>query len=217
MKRLYVILIYLLVGISLHAQIPYFSTTVGNNKLYGYTSLKFRPGVNAQETYTTFQYGIGNSFATGVDLSTARETAFAGFLLRYGKKISQYFGIGAQATPSFDLNDNMSLRYVTAALYMNGDITRDGKLFWASNTWWGINRHAANTISQYFYLGYSFRLKNGHGITPMIGEIHSWKFDGDPDMAAGFYYTIKNWNIYLWGNDFFKDHPRIIVGIDFAL
>ena len=36
-------------------------------------------------------------------------------------------------------------------------------------------------------------------------------------MAAGFYYTINNWNVYLWGNDFFKNNPRIVVGIDFAL
>jgi hypothetical protein len=30
------------------------------------------------------------------------------------------------------------------------------------------------------------------------------------------YYTLKQWNFYLWGNDFFKSHPRIIIGIDFA-
>ena len=36
-------------------------------------------------------------------------------------------------------------------------------------------------------------------------------------MAAGLYYSIKNWNIYLWGNDFLKDNPRVVVGIDFAL
>ena len=25
------------------------------------------------------------------------------------------------------------------------------------------------------------------------------------------------WNIYVWGNDFLKKHPRFIIGIDFAL
>lgn len=30
-------------------------------------------------------------------------------------------------------------------------------------------------------------------------------------------HSIKNWNIYLWGNDFLKDHPRVVVGVDFAL
>ena len=50
-----------------------------------------------------------------------------------------------------------------------------------------------------------------------VGAIHSWKFDQDVNIAAGFYYTIKNWNIYLWGNDFLKSHPRVVVGVDFAL
>lgn len=54
-------------------------------------------------------------------------------------------------------------------------------------------------------------------LTPMVGAIHSWKFDQDVDVAAGFYLTIGQWNLYLWGNDFLKSHPRIIVGIDFAL
>ena len=31
------------------------------------------------------------------------------------------------------------------------------------------------------------------------------------------YYTLKQWNFYLWGNDFLKSHPRIIIGIDFAM
>ena len=37
------------------AQIPYYAGTVGDGKLYAYTSLKARPGINHQETYTTFQ------------------------------------------------------------------------------------------------------------------------------------------------------------------
>ena len=217
MKIFYIFLICFFVFIASSAQIPYFSGTVGNNKLYGYTSLKFRPGINAQETYTTFQFGLGDSFATGIDLSTAKGVSYAGILLRYGKQISPYFGIGGQITPSFDLNDNMSFKCATAALYMNGNILRNGSLFWASNTWWGINRYSSNSVSQYLYLGYNIQLKNGHKITPMLGEIHSWKFDQDIDLAAGFYYTIKNWNLYLWGNDFFKDHPRVVLGVDFVL
>ena len=47
------------------AQIPYYAGTVGDGKLYGYTSLKVRPGINHQETYTTFQYGLGDHWATG--------------------------------------------------------------------------------------------------------------------------------------------------------
>ena len=51
----------------------------------------------------------------------------------------------------------------------------------------------------------------------MAGIIHSWKFDSRIDLTAGFYYTIKNWNIYLWCNDFFKKNPRIVIGVDFAI
>lgn len=36
-------------------------------------------------------------------------------------------------------------------------------------------------------------------------------------MAAGCYLTIKHWNIYLWGNDLLKSHPRIVLGVDCTL
>lgn len=204
--------------IDAYAQVPYFAATVGDNKLYGYTSLKFRPGENAQETYTSFQYGLGNSFATGVDLYTGNAgTSYVGVLLRYGTKINSYFNVGFQATPTFDLTENMDFSYITTAMYLNGTISKDGKLFWCSNTWWRINKDSKKTIDQYFYLGYSISLNNGHSITPMLGEIHSWKFNQDVDPALGFYYTIKNWNFYFWGNDFLKENPRIVVGLDFIM
>ncbi|MCF0179710.1 MAG: hypothetical protein HUJ97_05625 [Bacteroidales bacterium] len=204
-------------GVVTFAQIPYFSGIVGDGKLYGYTSVKARPGFNAQETYSTFQYGLGDYVAVGMDLYTGVGSSNWGANVRYGHEFNKYFGIGGEVTPSFNLNDSFKYSYTTAAMYMNGAITNDGKLFWCSNTWWGINKDTDNTISNYEYLGYTFGFKNGHSITPMIGAIHSWKFDHDVDIAVGFYYTIKNWNMYLWGNDFFKPHPRVIVGIDFVL
>jgi len=217
MKRLIVVFVVMVSCLVLYAQVPYFAGTVGNNKLYGYTSLKFRPGINAQETYTTFQYGIGNYTAAGLDLYTSNGSSYIGGLIRVGKKISQWFGIGGQITPSFNLSDNMKFSYLTTALYMNGSISNGGNFFWCSNTWWGVNKGSSYTLTNWEYLGYAFSLKNGHSITPMIGTIHSWKFDQDVDIAAGFYYSIKNWNIYLWGNDFLKSNPRVVVGVDFAL
>ena len=199
------------------AQVPYFAGTVGNGKLYGYTSLKMRPGINAQETYTTFQYGIGDYTAAGLDFYTSNGSNYAGYLFRVGKKFNKWLGLGGQITPSFDLSDNFHFSYLTAALYMNGCITKDGSLFWCSNTWWGVNDGAANTLTNWEYLGYCIPTGKSQSITPMVGLIHSWKFDQDADIAIGFYYTIKNWNIYLWGNDFLKDHPRMVVGVDFAL
>ena len=217
MKRFFPLLIVLLIATTAMAQVPYFAGTVGNNKLYGYTSLKVRPGKNAQETYTTFQYGLGNYTAVGLDLYTGTGSNYAGYLFRAGKKISKWFGIGGQITPSFDLSNNFKFSYLTTALYMNGAISQDGIFFWCSNTWWGVNDGSPYTLTNWEYLGYAFSLRNGHSITPMVGTIHSWKFDQDVDIAAGLYYTIKNWNIYLWGNDFLKDHPRLVVGVDFAL
>lgn len=217
MKKILFSIVMVLFAFEAMAQVPYFAGTVGDGKLYGYTSLKVRPGINAQETYTCFQYGIGNHVAVGTDLYTGVGSSYWGFLVRYGAKISPWFGIGAQVTPSFNLNDSFKYSYTTGAIYMNGQLTTDGKLFWCSNTWFGLNKDADNTYTNWEYLGYTFSLKNGHSITPMVGAIHSWKFDQDVDMAAGLYYSIKNWNIYLWGNDFFKDNPRIVMGIDFAL
>ena len=217
MKKIIITMVLVLSAITTFAQIPYFAGTAGDGNLYGYTSLKARPGINSQETYTTFQYGIGDHTATGLDLYTGPGSAYMGILLRGGYKVNKWFGIGAQATPSFDLNDNYKFSYFTGALYMNGSITKDSNLFWCSNTWWGVNKGADNTITNWEYLGYAIGLKNGDYITPMVGMIHDWKFKDDLDMAAGLYYTHGIWNFYAWGNGFFEDHPRFVVGVDFKL
>jgi hypothetical protein len=215
MKKVLTSLVILLTSIEAFAQVPYFAGTVGDGKLYGYTSLKVRPGINTQETYTCFQYGIGNSFAAGTDIYTGLNSAYWGFLIRYGAKINPWFGVGAQVTPSFDLNECFKYSYTTGAIYMNGQITNDGKLFWCSNTWLGLNNESSNTYTNWEYLGYT--IKTGkNSITPMVGAIHSWKFDQDLDLAVGVYYSVGKYNIYLWGNDFLKDNPRIVAGVDFA-
>ena len=217
MNKLIIAAALLLFSYEAFAQVPYFAGTVGDGKLYGYTSFKARPGINAQESYTCFQYGLGDHAAVGTDIYTGVGSAYWGFLFRYGLKISPWFGIGGQVTPSFDMNDSFNYSYTTGAVYMNGQLTSDGKLFWCSNTWLGLNRGSDNTYTNWEYLGYSFSLKNGRGITPMLGAIHSWKFDREVDIAAGLYYSIGSWNIYVWGNGFLHDHPRFVVGIDFAL
>ena len=216
-KKPVLILTLLLLSLRAVAQIPYYAGTVGNGKLYCYTSVKARPGINHQETYTTFQYGIGNHFATGVDLYTGLHCAYWGCLVRYGLGISKWYNIGAEVTPSFDLNHSFQFSYLTSALYQNGAITSDGRLFWCTNTWWVVNREADNTFSNYEYLGYTIPIKSRQALTPMLGAIHSWKFDQDVDLAVGAYYTINNWTFYLWGNDLLKSHPRLVVGIDFTL
>lgn len=199
------------------SQIPYFAPTVGNNKLYGYTSLKLRPGKNAQETYSTFQYGIGNYSAVGLDIYTSNSDSYMGYLVRGGMTINPYFNIGCQFTPTFNLSNNMRFEYLTSALYMNGNIIENGKLFWVSNTWYGINKGVKDSFSQYLYLGSSFNLPKSQVITPMIGTIYSWYFDEKADLTFGAYWTIQKFNIYLWTNDILTKNPRIILGVDFVL
>ena len=199
------------------AQIPYFAGTVGDGKLYGYSSVKVRPGVNRQETYTTFQYGVGDHVATGIDLYTGPNCAYWGALVRYGMKFSQWFQAGGEVIPSFDLHDSFRFAYLTSALYLNGAISCDGRLFWATNTWWGVKKGDDNTFSNYEYLGYTIPLGEGRSVTPMAGVLHSWLMDEDADAAAGLYVTLRQWNFYLWGNDLLKSHPRVVIGIDFTL
>ena len=217
MRKLLGILFGLLFTHLAIAQIPYYAGTVGDGLLNGYSSVKFQPGINHQETYTTFQYGIGDEFATGIDLYTGPDCAYWGGLVRYGHKFSKWLNIGGEMMSSFDLNNSFRFAYLTSGLYMNGALSSDGSLFWCTNSWWVANKGADDTWSNYEYLGYDFKLKNGHSITPMVGAIHSWKFDQDVDVAAGFYYTIKNWTMYLWGNDFLKSHPRFVLGLEFVL
>ena len=135
---------------------------------------------------------VRQPFATGVDLYTGSGCAYWGGLLRYGLNISKWYNIGAEVTSSFDLNNSFKFSYLTSALYMNDAITNNGSLFWCSNTWWVVNKGADNTFSNYEYLGYTIQLKRGYAITPMVGAIHSWKFDQDADVTAVFYYTFKN-------------------------
>lgn len=218
MKRFLGIAIGLAITLQAIAQIPYYAGTVGDGRLYGYTSVKCRPGINSQETYSTFQYGLGDHLATGIDLYTGPGNAsYWGAILRYGQKISQWFNVGGEIMSSFDLNDSFRYSYLTTGLYMNGALSHDGRLFWCTNTWWIANKGADDSWTNYEYVGYTIPLKNGHSITPLVGAIHSWKFDQDIDVAAGFYYTIKNWTMYIWGNDFLKDHLRLVAGLEFIL
>lgn len=117
MKKI-ILILCLFVSFMTKAQIPYFAKTVGQNRMYAYTSMKVRPGINSQETYTTFQYGLSNSLATGLDLYTSNGNSYWGVLMRYGASLSKYFNIGVQVTPSFNLSDNFKFSYLTSALYL---------------------------------------------------------------------------------------------------
>lgn len=199
------------------AQIPYYGATVGENHLYAYHSLKFRPGLNQQTTYTTLQYGLTPWLALGTDLTTASGARNIGYSCRVGRRFNPWFSAGLQVTPSFDLNDSHAFAYNTTGLFMNGNITRDGKLYWVSNTWHTASRDDDNSCVQWWYLGSYFQFRNGSNLWPYLGMIHSWEFNEDVDLAAGLYYSYKRYGFYLWGNDFLKEHPRVVIAVEFTL
>ena len=122
MKRFLFVALVLVLSISAFSQIPNFGTTVGDQKLYGYSSMKYRAKADTWETYSTLQYGIGNHFQTGVDLYTNGAANYIGYIVRGGTKINDYLKIGAQLTPSFDLNDHHKFSYLTSALYINSSL-----------------------------------------------------------------------------------------------
>lgn len=197
------------------AQVPYFASTPGNNNLYGYISVKFRPRTNAQESYTTLQYGIGQCFAIGADITTSVSNAYFGISARFGYMISKYFNIGIQVTPSFNLSDGFGFGYLSTALYMNGSIAFNDRLFWVANTWYTHNCNSSYSIEQWAYLGYNINLTENNSITPLIGVIYSWQFNDKPDLSIGAYWTHNNYNFYLWLDDAFRQFQRIVIGIDF--
>ncbi len=214
------IIIMVLVTISytanMAAQVPYYGATVGKHHLFGYHSLKFRPGINNQRTYTTLQYGLNDWFSIGTDLTTGQAERNIGYYARVGKKFNKWLCAGIQMTPSFDLENNHKFTYNTTGLFLNGNITEDGKLFWTSNTWHTANKGADNTLEQWWYIAGNIPLTNNSSFWPHIGMVHSWEFDQDADLTAGFFYVYKQYSLYLWGNDFFKEHPRVTLAVDFT-
>ena len=86
MKRFLFVALVLVLSISAFSQIPNFGTTVGDQKLYGYSSMKYRAKADTWETYSTLQYGIGNHFQTGVDLYTNGAANYIGYIVRGGTK-----------------------------------------------------------------------------------------------------------------------------------
>uniref|UniRef100_UPI00402A53CB hypothetical protein n=1 Tax=Alloprevotella sp. TaxID=1872471 RepID=UPI00402A53CB len=178
--------------------------------------MKYRAKAKTWETYSTLQYGVTDYMNVGADLYYNGSDSYIGYTFRTGKKFSPYFSVGAQFTPSFNLGENHKFAYMTEALYMNGNITRDGRMFWITNTWLEQANHELSSAKQWTYLGYTCPLGNkGNSITPMAGIIHDWKFESDVDLSFGAYYSHKNINVYAWTNDILTDHPRFVLAVEF--
>lgn len=217
MKRVLLSFCAIAIAIVANAQVPNFGATAGDQNLYGYSAMKYRAKQKTWETYSTLQYGVTDYMNVGADLYTSGSDSYIGYTFRTGKKISSYFSIGAQFTPSFNIGANHSFAYMTEALYMNGNITKDGRMFWVTNMWLEQANHELSSAKQWTYLGYTCPLgKSGkNSITPMAGIIHDWKFESDVDLSFGAYYSHKNINLYAWTNDILTSHPRFILAVEF--
>lgn len=216
MRKILSIIILVFVTTALSAQVPYFGATVGEGKVFGYSSLKFRPGINAQETYTTLQFGVTDYFSVGTDIYANNGTVDHGLYARTGWTWNKWFSAGIQAAYVSNLRENYKFSNVNTGVFFNGNVIENGLLFWTSNTWLTFNQDGNHSYKQWWYLGSNIRIDESNSIVPMVGLIHSWKFDTDVDLAAGFYYVYKKYSFYLWGNDFFTEYPRLTVAVDFT-
>lgn len=216
MKKILLMAFVMLSSLTAFSQVPYWGATVGEGKVYGYTSLKFRPGINALQDYTTLQFGITDWFSLGTDLSVDKSTADHGIYARVGKKWNKWISTGTQVSYMSNLQDNYDFSNVNAGLLFNGFILPSGYLTWTSNTWMTFNHHGSNSYQHWLYLGSNIIFNKDNSLYPMVGIVHDWEFKEPVDLAVGAWYTHKNYSFYLWGNDFFKDHPRVTVAIDFT-
>ena len=216
MKRILTGLFFSVIACTTFAQVPYWGGTVGKEKVYGYTSVKFRPGINALQNYTTLQFGVTDWFSVGTDLYADREAVNHGLYLRFGKKWNKWISTGIQTSYVSDLRDNYKFVNVSTGLIFNGFIIPSGYLTWTSNTWMTFNRDGNHTYEHWLYLGSNIVFNEKHSLYPMIGIVHDWKFQQPVDLAVGAWYTYKHYSFYLWGNDFFKENPRVTVAVDFT-
>lgn len=216
MKNLILIVIFAVIAFTPFAQVPYWGATVGEGKVFGYTSIKVRPGINAMQNYTTLQFGVTDWFSVGTDMSADKNTTDHGLYIRLGKKWNKWISTGMQSSYMSDLRDNYKFSNVNTGLFFNGYILPSGYLTWTSNTWITFNRGGGHVYEHWLYLGSNITFNDKNSLYPMIGIVHDWRLKKAADLAVGAWYTHKKYSFYLWGNDFFKEHPRLTVAIDFT-
>lgn len=197
------------------SQVPFYAPAPGDGNLFGYHSLKFRPSVNFQESFTTFQYGIGKT-AVGLELYTCPTGVYSGYTFRAGLYESNYFNVGVQTSPNFSLTDSHKFSYITSGLYLHGAFEPSGKYYWLSNTLWTVHTDKMADIEHWLYLGARFPLPGGSTLIPMAGTIHSWRFDSVPDISIGCSWAIGHYEFLVWTNNYTGDNFRIVFGIAFV-
>lgn len=223
MKRLILSILLAAASFTAFSQVPFFGATCGDGMLNGYYNLKSYPGDNRMANYSMVQYGIGDHFAIGADYTWAQQDGVAnsahfGLIARYGHVFSQWFKAGFMATPYFNLLDGFRYKGIDLAFFINGDLSRDGKFFWCSNTFADYFKGNRPAYSNYWYLGCHFKVTDRITITPMAGITHNWDFsNADLNPVVGVYYSYKRINVYVWGDRFRDKFYRHNFGLEFLM
>ena len=215
--RRYCVLVILVVGIRLSAQVPYFGACPEKGLFTGYTSLSYYTADNAWDSYTFFQYAFTDYLAGGMHIDASKYGATWGPEIRGGYNVSDYFMFSLHVMSSFDLTDKFKFSYVSNGLYMEGTILKDRKLFWLTNTYCNVFRGGSTDINQLWYLGSDIPLGGEHTLTPMVAFTHSWKFNEDPNLDIGLMYVYKNWSFFAWCGEIISGKPYISLGIEFDI
>ena len=221
MKRLLTLITVLFAALNIWAQIPYFAETIGDGRVYAYTSIKFRPGNNGFENYTNFAYGIGKHIQVGLDLyasSIPAATVEWGYTFRFNAYSSNYFSIGGQETAFFNLLDSHRFSKNQFMLIMSGSFLPNGRFMWSSNTFWNWARSGQHDFEQNWNIGYNFALGEKAGsLMPMIGCSHSWRFEEAPVPAAGIVYSYKWLSAYIWCDRWLNTDPRVVCSLEVTI
>lgn len=210
MKRIFSILVTLLLVVAANAQVPYYAGSQGKGNTYTYFSTKFHPTKNNQQMYITVQHGLTDWLDIATDATVGTGWSYQGFGVRFNAVNKEYFALGGQVMQNFDLNDGYKPAYTSAGLYMNGKIVSG--LHWASNTWY-TTYYDTDQIDQWTYLGYTIGK-----FTPMVGAITDCTNNFKTDLAVGVYANLyKGGYVYLWGSGLTNRvyNPRVVIGFDY--
>lgn len=207
MKRLLFIL-FSFISINLFAQVPYFGSASGKDRLYTYWQYKFTPGYNNQFFYVSGNYGVTNNLDVAINYHGGMSTmAFGG---KYSFLDKKHIKLAIQPMVDFDMSDNCRYVDTNIGLYLNGNIT--GKLGYISNTWY-TNTRGENDWDQWTYLTYDWI------VTPAIGATTHFSDKCKTDLVIGCWFTTKKVTWYIWGTNLTqnRDKTKLIIGFDYKL
>ncbi len=214
MRKLFITLLVSLLAIPAFAQIPSFHRVAGDKTMYSFAIVDWNPKTEALSSFSSYQWGIGDYFSTGVSFSNSLASQNMAFVARTGVKINKHFGIGGMLNPWFNLNRSMKYSHLSGWIAINGDVA--GNLSYCTNTNFNI-REQKMRASQLSYIAYTIGIDDNWSLTPMVGGSFSWAFNETFLPSAGLFLAYKEWGFYVWGRQLVTGDPSIEFSIEFRL